>query len=506
MAKDSKYNKKVPRPLSDQHFIDTNFTFLKESGEAMIGARKLTTLSDSMTKREAINQVMSGALMFSDIKLVIFDGGIQLRVVPKGIGDAHVFTEPNAILEFIRENALQLKEQFGDVFERLLKALSITEKKLMQIKSTSKAEHDHESYLSSVYAQDKSMWHHESQGFYSSVGDKNRGIKNNLFKGLTYFTDVEWYSLDRIFVIVSYRRIILTSRDEIRKFLEANDKRLKEKFFSFSEKTPAIYHSINVKLSQAIADNQLNYIPELVHQGADINFLDEKGYTPLMNAIKNKNEALVDVLLTQGADVTVKKDLSYLVETALLLATQQGSLSMVKKLLTYGAEITFDVVRSTVFHNEIDLLKYFIDKENIDIETKDSFGRTLLHLAASDGKSNAVEFLLKRGANMNIESRIQGETVLHLAINEAPMFLSDRRAGAYINVVKLLLQNGANVSTNEMEFAKSHRDYLYQVIQRHAKKAKAGCNPFILLPSKKHAHDEEKALKIMDKMNIASSP
>jgi len=49
---------------------------------------------------------------------------------------------------------------------------------------------------------------------------------------------------------------------------------------------------------------------------------------------------------------------------------------------------------------------------DININTADQFGNTLLILAAQQGSKRMCKFLLRRGANINLQSLV-GNTVLH---------------------------------------------------------------------------------------------
>lgn len=63
-------------------------------------------------------------------------------------------------------------------------------------------------------------------------------------------------------------------------------------------------------------------------------------------------------------------------------------------------------------HNH--LLKTLVDEAGADVNMKTPFGRTPLHVAASQGHSNTIDLMLEKGASMD-ESDIQGKTPLMVA-------------------------------------------------------------------------------------------
>jgi hypothetical protein len=72
-------------------------------------------------------------------------------------------------------------------------------------------------------------------------------------------------------------------------------------------------------------------------------------------------------------------------------------------------------------------------KEGADLNAKNWFGWTPLHLAAYNGHIEVVKLLIEKGANVN--ARNNGDTPLHLAAENG-----------HIEVVKLLIEKGANVN------------------------------------------------------------
>jgi len=123
-------------------------------------------------------------------------------------------------------------------------------------------------------------------------------------------------------------------------------------------------------------------------KGALINQVThDDGWTPLHLAVNNDNFNIVEVLITNGADVNAK-DLDDW--TPLQIAAQNGYVDITEIL--------------TECHDSI-------------VDEKDSNGQTALHLVACDGHANVIHVLIKNGASVNLIDNLQ-QTALSLAVQE----------------------------------------------------------------------------------------
>jgi ankyrin repeat domain-containing protein 17 len=66
----------------------------------------------------------------------------------------------------------------------------------------------------------------------------------------------------------------------------------------------------------------------LLERGANIEEVNDEGYTPLMEASREGHEEMVALLLSQGADINAQTEETQ--ETALTLACCGGNISMYK--------------------------------------------------------------------------------------------------------------------------------------------------------------------------------
>jgi len=160
----------------------------------------------------------------------------------------------------------------------------------------------------------------------------------------------------------------------------------------------------------------LDIVSALLDRGADVNLaltanlpgrsgMDsgdtslDAGTTPLMRAARAGDAAVTRLLLAGGADPTLAtKDGN----TALMFAAGVGY----RDKNTRGSE-----------PDALETLKIFVDA-GLDLRQANSRGETALHGAADRGADTLVQFLVDRGAELNVTSK-QGFTPLDVAMGKS---------------------------------------------------------------------------------------
>lgn len=129
--------------------------------------------------------------------------------------------------------------------------------------------------------------------------------------------------------------------------------------------------------------DQVRFILEL---GADIDELDNLNYTPLMQAIRNQDLAMVKLLLQFDPDLYTKRNRYG--DTALMMAVSK-------------------------YNNDKDILAAFLDA-GADVNTLDSEGRSLLIRAVYYANTDIISLLIDAGINVNVVDK-DGQTALSVA-------------------------------------------------------------------------------------------
>lgn len=148
----------------------------------------------------------------------------------------------------------------------------------------------------------------------------------------------------------------------------------------------------------------------LAHKAA-VDAQDKEGWTPMQIAVGNGHNDVVELLRQHGGhDSRPVGEVATTIDTTIREANQRGNLAVLQALVK---DMPYMVL------------------------TKDSDGRTPLHLAAGSGFTEVAEFWLANKAEVNAKDN-SGKTPLHLAV-----------FGDYKGVVELLLAHGASVDPKD---------------------------------------------------------
>ncbi len=188
----------------------------------------------------------------------------------------------------------------------------------------------------------------------------------------------------------------------------------------------------------------------LIQEGANLDIaVNEK--TSLMWAVEKKHKDIMDILLSQGADVSIDNC------AVLLYAIRQNDKYAVEQLLEYGVDIERVKLGTRAFSGKLSALLHACDVNNIDIDILkmllaagsnvndvNTYNRTALAIiinkdANTDAlrkvKMQKVQLLIDAGTNINLADG-DGRTLLMWAVGYTSTQYD-------LDLVNLLLENNA---------------------------------------------------------------
>lgn len=216
------------------------------------------------------------------------------------------------------------------------------------------------------------------------------------------------------------------------------------------------------ELMDCIAEDDEGGVQRLLDNGADVHYRDGDGMTPLHRACVEGNLRIVSKILEKGADPNSRDDDWW---TPLHAAASSGGWRICNKLLEAGADPTavnsdgdlpFDLCSDSRVEG---VLQRELDSRNLagkldelrgkpeqtmledmqrlartggNFNKRDEQGAAPLHVAACNGYTSVVKFLVNQGkVDLNIKDN-EGNTPLHLAVyfNEYEPALQLMLAGA----------------------------------------------------------------------------
>lgn len=242
----------------------------------------------------------------------------------------------------------------------------------------------------------------------------------------------------------------------------------------------------SLHLNDAIIKNDPELVKRVIESNRNtVNSIDENGRTPLHIAVQNGNLKIVEILITNGADVNAKTPegdsvLHFAIENfytrwddvyfeiVKYLATDDADINAyaqdgdtaLHKAIKYSYSVewdrnSFDIVKflvsrsadinsankfskQTPLHivarcNGLEMTKYLIGN-NAEINVRDARGNAPLHEAALNGNLEIVKYLILSKASINLKNK-SNDTPLHYA-----------GLNGHLDIIKFLLTKNARLN------------------------------------------------------------
>ena len=200
-------------------------------------------------------------------------------------------------------------------------------------------------------------------------------------------------------------------------------------------------------LSRIASSGKLSSVTYLVSQGADINSKDDLQRSVIFNAIVSAQFSpdkpyfeIIQYLLDQGADPNAKDFES---KSLLFKAVGAKSLELTKLLVSMGADVnaqtnTLDSPLTLASRRLLgqEFIEYLVNSGAL-VNQANTANETALLFFAGQYRYETIDFLLKNGADVNVQSTATGRTPLMESVNASLDFIDE---------VRLFVEHGANVN------------------------------------------------------------
>jgi len=174
-----------------------------------------------------------------------------------------------------------------------------------------------------------------------------------------------------------------------------------------------------VPIYMAAEYRNVDIVEYLISAGADLTRASMAGLTPLHAACIQHVAATVRVLCDAGAPLEMRDRGMF---TPICNASEWGRSDIVSLLLEKGADPNASGWNGNIglhiaaWKGREEVVDVFLRDTRVDVNTKNSYGFTALHLAALAESYSIVQKLLQHGADVNSQDN-DGSTPLHFAID-----------------------------------------------------------------------------------------
>ena len=184
----------------------------------------------------------------------------------------------------------------------------------------------------------------------------------------------------------------------------------------------------------------------LLDQGALVNHIPWRVNNPLTYAIENGSQSLVQILLDHGAEVNPEVEFYH---SPLYKACLLGQVELGRILEEHGALVNSNSsphpeskpIHAASWKGDMEAL---ITLSNCGGDTQaECDDGTALHIAASRGYRNCVDFLIGRGADVNAKGREGNTPLMSAVVGKAKSDIPDD--SSFLGIIDSLLNAHANV-------------------------------------------------------------
>lgn len=193
------------------------------------------------------------------------------------------------------------------------------------------------------------------------------------------------------------------------------------------------FHSGNKSGFDSLKHEMLNV---LMKHGANVNAVDNHGYTLIHNLAILNNLQRVAALIEHGADVNSVNNNG---STPLLSAAKNGHLEMVTLLLRHGADVNSvnnngnTPLLSAAKNGHLEIVTLLLLRHGVDVNSVNNNGYTPLLSALSERKFEVAALLMEHGADVNVADKYGNKPLCYAVLS------ADETQERHLSIVRLLI-------------------------------------------------------------------
>ncbi len=192
------------------------------------------------------------------------------------------------------------------------------------------------------------------------------------------------------------------------------------------------------ELSLAVRRGDVEKVKALIVAGADINSCQDE-HTPLMLAVYGGDFEIAKFLIEAGADVNAAHSITHNVLYHALESSRLHA-EIIQLLLDAGVKMNYTplIWAMKTRSSDVPVIMAMLIKAGANVNERNEFGSTVLIIAASRGRNQLVDILLRSGAEINATVEGSVLTALACAVERG-----------HTETVRLLIDAGADFETKD---------------------------------------------------------
>lgn len=244
-------------------------------------------------------------------------------------------------------------------------------------------------------------------------------------------------------------------------------------FDSDSERTPPLDSpypgdhqdfTVQESLHDFIKAGDVDKLKDALSRGKNVNEKDEDGYTPLMLAVRLRQNEMIPLLLEAGADILEKDEMGctallHLLKNAWKWSDESSTVDFLSLVRLSGKSVVAErdadgetALMHAVANGLTECATALIEL-GANVNARDDNGRTvLMHAVWRDNEGGSVNYLLKAGAEFDAKDDKGYTTLMHAAM------LGNKQ------VVQELLEAGADINAQDIH---GHTALMHAVLKEH---------------------------------------